>query len=195
MQLCTGLPLKRHARPNDDGMGCIYLRFWPIALDRIEIDAWERHNSAPLEQGNLMICNMIYLGHLVTMTSCQGQKLAFWGRQIWQRLRLRTDLADIGVKEIYTHQFSTNFPKRGSHCHKMSGLSFPISKSFISLLKTWPIWHKRAQNGKKTIFRGKKKIVSQPQTTIATKVNVSQGSHFTQSLTHPIFFRKHPSFQ
>ena len=53
----------------------------------------------------------------------------------------------------------TNFPRifqnLVSNCHRW--LSFHIPKSFISLLKTSLIWHKIAQNGKKTrFFRGKK---------------------------------------
>ena len=47
-------------------MGC--MRFWPIILDRIGIEALKRHHSIPLERGKLMICNMTYLVHLVTMT-------------------------------------------------------------------------------------------------------------------------------
>ena len=56
------------ARPNDDVMGCI--RCWPITFDSTEIEAWD---SVPLEQRNPMICNMTYLGHLVTMAWGQNQ--------------------------------------------------------------------------------------------------------------------------
>ena len=57
---------KGHPRSNDDVIECI--RFWPITLDRIEIEAWKRHHSVLLEHEHIMISNMTYLGHLVTMT-------------------------------------------------------------------------------------------------------------------------------
>ena len=53
-----------------------------------------------------------------------------------QRLRLWTDFADIGVKQSTRTTFQQIFQNVLSNCHKMSGLSFPIPKSVISLLKT-----------------------------------------------------------
>ena len=42
--------------------------FLPITFDRKEIEAWERYQSVRLIKTHQLICNMTYLGHVVTLT-------------------------------------------------------------------------------------------------------------------------------
>ena len=107
-------------------------------------------------------------------------------RHVWQRLILWTGFADIDVKKSTCTNFPPIFPNFVANCHKLSELTIPISKTFISLLKTWLIWHKRAQNGKNVTFRGKKIIVSHFQATIAPKVKECLKGIAQHSISYPL---------
>ena len=43
--------------------------FLPITFDRKEIETWERCQSVRLIKTHHLICNMTYLGRIVTLTS------------------------------------------------------------------------------------------------------------------------------
>ena len=45
-----------------------HFTFLPITFDRKEIEEWERCRSVHLIKTDQLICNMTYLGHLLTLT-------------------------------------------------------------------------------------------------------------------------------
>ena len=45
-----------------------HFTFLPIPFDRKEIETWERCLSVHLTKTDHLICNMTYLGHLLTLT-------------------------------------------------------------------------------------------------------------------------------
>ena len=45
-----------------------HFTFLPITVDRKEIEIWERCQSVRLTKTDQLMCNMIYLGHLLTLT-------------------------------------------------------------------------------------------------------------------------------
>ena len=45
-----------------------HFTFLPITFDRKAIEAWERCQSVRLIRKDPLICNMTYLGHLLTLT-------------------------------------------------------------------------------------------------------------------------------
>ena len=45
-----------------------HFTFLPITFDRKEIETWERCQSVHLTKTDQLICNMTYLGHLLTLT-------------------------------------------------------------------------------------------------------------------------------
>ena len=45
-----------------------HFTFLPITFDRKEIETWGRCQSVRLTKTDHLICNMTYLGHLLTLT-------------------------------------------------------------------------------------------------------------------------------
>ena len=62
-------PLKGHLRSHYEFMTSSgRLRFLPITFDRNELETWAWCHSVRLVKAHRLICNMIYLGHTVTLT-------------------------------------------------------------------------------------------------------------------------------
>ena len=62
-------PLKGYLRSHYDVIGSpLTVRFLPITFDRNELETWGWCHSVRIVKTHRLICNMIYLGHTVTLT-------------------------------------------------------------------------------------------------------------------------------
>ena len=108
--------------------------FLLITFDWIELETWKRRQSVALTQAHQIICNMTYLGHLVT----------FYNLDLWSNFEV--DLSRSMYK--YMFRFGSSRQIRWHHYHGCTFQNEIVIREKTISLKTyffiwWPVEAKR----------------------------------------------------